>query len=61
MRLKHVIQVVNEAEMSRMSSMPVNMLYENRLSISYDRVLEISSNLAEAVVNQYVEGVVCQH
>lgn len=38
----------------------VDMLYENGLSISYDRVLEISSQLGEAVVNQYVkEGVVC--
>ena len=38
----------------------IDMLYENRLSISYDRVLEISSQLGEAFINQYVEeGVVC--
>jgi hypothetical protein len=38
----------------------VEMLYENGISISYDRVLEISAQLGEAVVNQYVEdGVVC--
>ena len=38
----------------------VDMLHENGLSISYDRVLEISGKLGEAVVNQYVEeGVVC--
>ena len=36
------------------------MLYENGLSIFYDRVLEISSQLGEAVVNQFVEeGRVC--
>ena len=38
----------------------IDTLYDNGLSISYDRVLEISSKLGEAVVNQYVEdGVVC--
>eukprot|EP00795_Rhopilema_esculentum_P005341 gene5341-513_t len=38
----------------------IDMLYENGLSISYDRVLEISSQLGEAVVNKYVEkGIVC--
>lgn len=36
------------------------MLYENGISISYDRVLQISAQLGEAVVTQYVEdGVVC--
>ena len=36
------------------------MLHENGLSISYDRVLEISAQLGEAVVAQYVEdGVIC--
>ena len=36
------------------------MLYENGISISYYRVLEISAQLGEAVFNQYVEdGVVC--
>jgi len=38
----------------------VDMMYENGLSISYDRVLEITAILGEAVVRQYVEeGVVC--
>ena len=38
----------------------VDMLHKNGLSISYTRVLEISSQLGEAVVAQYVEdGVVC--
>ena len=38
----------------------VDMLHENGLSISYTRVLEISAQLGEAVVAQYVEdGVVC--
>eukprot|EP00745_Piridium_sociabile_P026549 TRINITY_DN4240_c0_g1_i3.p1 TRINITY_DN4240_c0_g1~~TRINITY_DN4240_c0_g1_i3.p1 ORF type:complete len:1496 (-),score=398.92 TRINITY_DN4240_c0_g1_i3:837-5324(-) len=38
----------------------IEMLHENGLSISYDRVLEISTQLGEAVVAQYVEdGVVC--
>ena len=38
----------------------IEMLHENGLSISYDRVLEISAQLGEAVVAQYVEdGVIC--
>jgi len=38
----------------------VEMLHEHGLSISYDRVLEISAQLGDAVVNRYVEdGVVC--
>ena len=38
----------------------VEMLHENGLSISYTRVLEISAQLGEAVVAQYVEdGEVC--
>lgn len=38
----------------------IDMLHVNGLSISYDRVLEISAQLGEAVVAQYVEdGVVC--
>ena len=38
----------------------IDMLHENRLSISYTRVLEISAQLGEAVAAQYVEdGVVC--
>ena len=38
----------------------VDMLHENELSISYTRVLEISAQLGETVVAQYVEdGVVC--
>ena len=38
----------------------VDMLHENGLSISYTRVLEISAQLGEAVVAQYVEDrVVC--
>lgn len=38
----------------------IDMLHENGLSISYDRVLEISAQLGEAVVAQYVEDrVVC--
>lgn len=38
----------------------IDMLHENGLSISYDRVLEITAKLGEAVVAQYVEdGVVC--
>ena len=37
----------------------VDMLHENGLSISYTRVLEISSQLGEALVAQYVkDGVV---
>ena len=38
----------------------IDMLYTNGVSISYDRVLEISAQLGDAVVTQYVEdGVVC--
>ena len=38
----------------------VDMLHDHGLSIPYDRVLEISSQLGDAVVNRYVEeGVVC--
>ena len=36
------------------------MLFENGISISYDRVLQISAQLGEAVITQYFEdGVVC--
>jgi hypothetical protein len=38
----------------------IEMLYENGLSISYARVLEISAQLGEAAVEQCVQdGVVC--
>jgi len=38
----------------------VEMLHDNGISISYDRVLEISAQLGEAVVTKYVQdGVVC--
>lgn len=38
----------------------VEMLHDHGLSISYDRVLEVSAQLGEATVNKYVEeGVVC--
>ena len=38
----------------------IDMLHENGLSISYTWVLEISAQLGEAVVAQYVEdGAVC--
>lgn len=38
----------------------IDMLHENGISISYDRVLEVSALLGESVVNQYVaDGVVC--
>lgn len=38
----------------------IDKLHENGISISYDRVLEISGQLGETVVNHYVEnGVVC--
>lgn len=38
----------------------VEMLHDNGICISYDRVLEISAKLGDAVVTQYVEdGVVC--
>ena len=38
---------------------PVEMLHANGLSISYDRVLEISAELGDAVVSKYLrDGVV---
>ena len=38
----------------------IDKLHENGLSISYDRVLQISGKLGETVINQYVvEDVVC--
>lgn len=38
----------------------IDMLHEHGLCISYDRVLEISGQLGDAVLSQYVdEGVVC--
>ena len=38
----------------------VELLHENSISVSYDRVLEISAQLGEAVITQYTEdGVVC--
>ena len=38
----------------------IDILHENGISISYDRVLEVSALLGESVVNQYVvDGVVC--
>ena len=38
----------------------VEMLHDNGISISYDRVLEISAQLGDAVVTKYVhDGVVC--
>lgn len=38
----------------------IDLLHENGMCISYDRVLEVSALLWESVVNQYVEdGVVC--
>ena len=38
----------------------VHMLNTNGLSISYDRVLEISAELGDAVVSRYIrDGVVC--
>ena len=38
----------------------IKMLHENELSISYNRVIEISAQLGEAVVAHYVEdGVIC--
>ncbi len=38
----------------------VEMLHEHGVSISYDRVLEISAQLGDATVNKYVnDGVVC--
>ena len=39
----------------------VEMLHEHGISISYDRVLEVSAQLGDAVVSKYIEdGVVCQ-
>ena len=38
----------------------VELLHENGISVSYDRVLEISAQLGEAILTQYTEdGVVC--
>lgn len=38
----------------------VEMLHEHGVSISYDRVLEISAQLGDVTVNKYVnDGVVC--
>ena len=38
----------------------IEMLHDNGISISYDRVLEISAQLGDAVVKKYVQdGVVC--
>ena len=37
----------------------VEMLHENGISVSYDRVLEISAQLGEAAVAKYVEDGVC--
>ena len=38
----------------------IDLLHDNGVSISYDRVLEISSQLGEAVITKYIEeGVVC--
>ena len=38
----------------------IDILHDNEVSISYDRVLQLSAQLGEAVVAQYVEdGVVC--
>lgn len=38
----------------------VNTLFEHGLSVSYDRILEISNQLGEAVISQYVEDdIVC--
>ena len=38
----------------------IELLHDNGMCISYDRVLEITSQLGEAVVHQYIEeGVVC--
>lgn len=40
----------------------VEMLHENGLSISYDRVLEVSAQLGDAAISKYVsDGVVCPH
>ena len=37
----------------------VQMLHEHGLSISYDRVLEISAQMGDAAVNKYVEDQIC--
>lgn len=38
----------------------VELLHEHGLSISYDRVLALSSQLGDAAVNMYMaDGVVC--
>ena len=38
----------------------VEMLHKNGLSISYDRVLEVSAQLGDAAISKYVDdGVVC--
>ena len=38
----------------------MELLHENGISVSYDRVLEISTQIGEAVITQYTEdGVVC--
>ncbi|XP_061569583.1 coiled-coil-helix-coiled-coil-helix domain-containing protein 7-like [Cololabis saira] len=34
----------------------IDLLHENGICISYDRVLEVSALLGESVVNQYVES-----
>ena len=40
----------------------VEMLHEHGVSISCDKVLEISAQLGDAGVNKYVDdGVICQH
>ncbi|KAH3748991.1 hypothetical protein DPMN_183480 [Dreissena polymorpha] len=39
---------------------PVDVLYEKGLSVSYDRVLNVSSSVANAVISMYEDsGVVC--
>ena len=44
---------------TRMKSL-IEILHEHGLSISYDRVLELSSQLGDAAVNMYMaDGVVC--
>ena len=40
--------------------MLVEMLHEHGISISYDRVLEVSAQLGDAAVSKYMkDGVVC--
>ena len=42
--------------------MLVEMLHEHGISISYDRVLEVSAQLGDAAVSKYMkDGVVCPH